>query len=214
MKIRKKQSEGIKRQKPLNQPGIERTGEPLHHHAQLNASRGHNQSRRSSRVILSRAAVSIVPDSPVFPRGPLLNGASFPAGDTTLHTISQLLNSPTDSTSFVIRTDQVSVLKIEAIELIACLLGVVNVLVDHECCALRVVGDTLANLPTNPKKIKLICQRRDSRCNERTQMTVPDRPKLAKEVKELLCRYVVASERKSAILLSSRIAMLQEHGGY
>lgn len=34
------------------------------------------------------------------------------------------------------RTDQVSALKVEAIELIACLLGVVYVFVDHECCAL------------------------------------------------------------------------------
>jgi hypothetical protein len=33
-------------------------------------------------------------------------------------------------------TDQVSALEVEAIELIACLLGVVYVLVDHESCAL------------------------------------------------------------------------------
>lgn len=54
--------------------------------------------------------------------------------------------------SSVIRTDQVSVLEIEAIELIACLLGVVHVLVDHECGTLRVVGDTLADLPINGEK--------------------------------------------------------------
>jgi hypothetical protein len=53
---------------------------------------------------------------------------------------------------FVIRTDQVSVLEIETIELIACLLGVVHVLVDHECSALRVVGDTLADLPITGEK--------------------------------------------------------------
>jgi hypothetical protein len=52
-----------------------------------------------------------------------------------------------------LRTNQVSVLEVEAIELIACLLGVVYVLVDHECGTLRVVGDTLANLPINEEKL-------------------------------------------------------------
>lgn len=43
-------------------------------------------------------------------------------------------------------TDQVSALEVEAIELIACLLGVVYVFVDNECCALGVVGYALTNL--------------------------------------------------------------------
>ena len=68
--------------------------------------------------------------------------------------------------SSVIRTDQVSVLEIEAIELIACLLGVVHVLVDHECGTLRVVGDTLADLPINGEK-KIKCQRRNDERNGR-----------------------------------------------
>lgn len=46
-----------------------------------------------------------------------------------------------------ILTDQVSVLEIEAIELIACLLGVVHVLVDHKCGTFRVVGNALPYLP-------------------------------------------------------------------
>lgn len=43
-------------------------------------------------------------------------------------------------------TDQVSALEVEAIELIACLLGVVYVLVDDECCTLGVVGNALTDL--------------------------------------------------------------------
>lgn len=52
----------------------------------------------------------------------------------------------------MIRTDQVSVLEIESIELIACLFGVVHVVVDHECGALRVIGDTLADLAIDAEK--------------------------------------------------------------
>ena len=47
---------------------------------------------------------------------------------------------------FVIHTDQVSVLKIEAVELIACLFGVVDVFVDNKCSALGVIGNALADL--------------------------------------------------------------------
>ena len=52
-----------------------------------------------------------------------------------------------------IRTDQVSALEVEAIELIACLLGVVYVFVDHKCRALGVVGDTLTNLSAPEHKV-------------------------------------------------------------
>lgn len=52
----------------------------------------------------------------------------------------------------VTRTDQVSALEVEAIELIACLLGVVYVLVDHKCCALGVVGNALTDLAVKRKK--------------------------------------------------------------
>lgn len=44
-------------------------------------------------------------------------------------------------------TDKVSVLKVEAVQLIACLLGIHDVLVHNEGSALSIVGDTLANLP-------------------------------------------------------------------
>jgi hypothetical protein len=52
----------------------------------------------------------------------------------------------------------------------------VYVLVDHECGTLRIVGDTLANLPNGPK--------------------------FAKEIEQLICCYVVANGIKSAILRS------------
>ena len=52
----------------------------------------------------------------------------------------------------VTRTDQVSALEVEAIELIACLLGVVYVLVDHKCCPLRIVGNALTNLAAKEEK--------------------------------------------------------------
>jgi hypothetical protein len=45
-----------------------------------------------------------------------------------------------------IHTDQVSVLEVETIELIACLFGVVDVLVDDKSSSFGVVGDALANL--------------------------------------------------------------------
>lgn len=46
-----------------------------------------------------------------------------------------------------IRTDEVSVLEVESIELIACLFGVVHVLVDNKCGSLGVVRNTLTYLP-------------------------------------------------------------------
>lgn len=45
------------------------------------------------------------------------------------------------------RTDEIAVLEIEAVQLIARLLGVHHVLVHDEGCALGVVGGSLADLP-------------------------------------------------------------------
>jgi hypothetical protein len=44
------------------------------------------------------------------------------------------------------RTDEVSVLKVEAVELVASRLRIHYVFIDNECCALGVVGDALADL--------------------------------------------------------------------
>lgn len=48
---------------------------------------------------------------------------------------------------FRVHTDEVSVLEIESIELIACLFGVVHVFVDNKRGSLGVVCDTLTYLP-------------------------------------------------------------------
>ena len=53
-----------------------------------------------------------------------------------------------------IRTDQVSVLEVKAIELIAGLLGVVYILIDHKSGTLGVVGDDLAIFAVQRKKKK------------------------------------------------------------
>jgi hypothetical protein len=58
-----------------------------------------------------------------------------------------------------IRTNQVSVLEVEAIELIACLFGVVNVLVDNKCSSLGIIGDTLADLAASKIKLDRVLKR-------------------------------------------------------
>lgn len=96
-----------------------------------------------------------------------------------------------------VRTNQVSVLEVEAIELIACLLGVVHVLVDNKRCTLRVVRDTLANLPARKKRGNVSKRMVDT---SPIWVFLPDRTELAEEVKQLLCGHVVASRAKSATL--------------
>lgn len=46
----------------------------------------------------------------------------------------------------LVRTDEVAVLEVEAVQLVASRLGVHHVLIDNECGALCVVGDALADL--------------------------------------------------------------------
>lgn len=46
----------------------------------------------------------------------------------------------------MIEYDEVSVLEVEAVELVAGLFGVYNIFVDHECGAFCVVGNALADL--------------------------------------------------------------------
>jgi hypothetical protein len=43
-------------------------------------------------------------------------------------------------------TDEVSILEVEAVELVASRLGIHYIFIDNECSALGVVGDALANL--------------------------------------------------------------------
>lgn len=97
-----------------------------------------------------------------------------------------------------VRTNQVSVLEVEAIELIACLLGVVHVLVDNKRCTLRVVRDALANLPARKRREE--CQQTNDRHHSPIWVFLPNRTELAEKVKQLLCGHVVASGAKSATL--------------
>ena len=46
-------------------------------------------------------------------------------------------------------TDEVSVLEVEAVQLVASRLGVHHVFIDNECSALGVVGNALADLAGN-----------------------------------------------------------------
>ena len=45
-------------------------------------------------------------------------------------------------------TNEIAVLEVESVQLIARLLRIHHVLIDNECCALGVVGNSLANLTT------------------------------------------------------------------
>ena len=45
-----------------------------------------------------------------------------------------------------VRTNEIPILKVEAVQLVASHLGIHYVLIDNECCAFRVVGDSLADL--------------------------------------------------------------------
>lgn len=55
-----------------------------------------------------------------------------------------------------IRTDEVSVLEVESIELIACLFGVVDVFVYYKCSALRVVRNSLTYLSDRTELAKKV----------------------------------------------------------
>lgn len=84
-----------------------------------------------------------------------------------------------------IRTNKVSILEVEAIELIASLLSIHYVLIDNECGPFGVVGDTLADLAgfTVSIKISVLAWKGHG---------IPYWAELAKEVKKLFRCYVVA----------------------
>jgi hypothetical protein len=45
-----------------------------------------------------------------------------------------------------VRTNEIPILEVEAVQLVASHLGIHYVFIDNECCAFRVVGDSLADL--------------------------------------------------------------------
>lgn len=83
-------------------------------------------------------------------------------------------------------TNEISVLKIEPVELIASLFGVVDVLVDDKRGALGIIRDTLADLT------EVVSRTNYSRPGR--GLRIPDGTKFAKEIKQLLGGDVVAME--------------------
>jgi len=79
-------------------------------------------------------------------------------------------------------------LKVEAVEFVASLLGIHYVFIDDECGAFGIVGNSLANLPTNDQYVALGGWWRGIE----PRPNVPDRAKFAEEIKQLLWGDVVA----------------------
>lgn len=64
----------------------------------------------------------------------------------------------------LVRTDQITVLEVVAVELVAGLLGIHYVLIDNKGRPLRGVGDTLTNLAKTEVSILIGFRNRDCRC--------------------------------------------------
>jgi hypothetical protein len=90
-----------------------------------------------------------------------------------------------------ILTNKISVLEVESVQLIACLLRVDNILVDNKRCALRVRGNPLSYLAR--KKLSVSIQ--DPDLDETRWMfrsRSPNGAEFSEEVEQILCRNVVA----------------------
>lgn len=74
-------------------------------------------------------------------------------------------------------TNEISVLEVEAVQLIASLLCIHDILVDDERRALRVIRDSLTDLAAEWSVSSLVRPEVDG-----WFLDIPDRPKLAKEV--------------------------------
>ena len=109
-----------------------------------------NAMKNPVTPILSRCHVasSVFPNSPVSPRDPLLSLPSSPAGDIALHEYPPSA-SFADMQSFArpfSRTNQIPVLKIEAIQFVTRLLRIHDILVDDECRAFGIIRHALPYL--------------------------------------------------------------------
>jgi hypothetical protein len=82
-------------------------------------------------------------------------------------------------------TDKVTILEVEAVQLVARLLRIHHILIDNECRALGVVGNALADL----------ARYRQYAATSHAFSNLPDWTKLAEEVEELLRGDVVAAAR-------------------
>jgi len=84
------------------------------------------------------------------------------------------------------RTDEISALEVEAVELVASRFGIHYVFIDNERCALGIAGDALTDLAIERQQVGE---------RERGHIDVPHRAKFAEEVEELLCSDVEAEHR-------------------
>jgi hypothetical protein len=91
------------------------------------------------------------------------------------------------------RANEISILEVEAVQLIASLFGVHHVLIDNECRSLRVVGDSLADLSVELVSIILADVLED------VGWIVPNGTKFAKEVEQLLDCYVIAASSQHSL---------------
>jgi hypothetical protein len=89
-------------------------------------------------------------------------------------------------------TDEVSVLEVEAVQLVASRLCVHYIFIDDEGCALGVVGDSLADLAMLESVTWSDCRDQDAPAHEGDD--VPHWPELAKEIEEFLWSDVEAWE--------------------
>ena len=91
------------------------------------------------------------------------------------------------------RTNEISILEVEAVQLIASLFGVHHVLIDNERCSLCVIGDSLANLSVELVSIILADVLED------VGWIVPNGTKFAKEIEQLLDCYVIAANSQYSL---------------
>lgn len=84
----------------------------------------------------------------------------------------------------MLRTDEISVLEVEAVQLVASRLCVHHVFIDDEGGALGVVGNTLANLAVLKSVTWSDYRGQDATAHEGDD--VPHRAELAKEIEEFL----------------------------
>jgi hypothetical protein len=86
------------------------------------------------------------------------------------------------------RTNKVAVLEVVAVQLVARLLCIENVLVNDKGSALGVVGNALTDLTAAVGEHRLQISSTAGRCD------IPDRSVFAEEVEQLLRRYVIAKD--------------------
>jgi len=93
-------------------------------------------------------------------------------------------------------TDEVAILEVKTIQLVASGFGIHHVLIDDERSSLGIVGDALADLATRASQPCSLLPGRffhpHRRAGWKFEEVIPDRTKLAEEIKEFLGRDVVA----------------------